>query len=196
MAVNNQVLNELPSNISIGQNKLSNVSDHVNMKDVLPRFFQHVTIPSSWTVFIPPNNVDTEPSLAPAGASPTTSPSYWLLLTCSANKLQADKRPSLWGPVGLSLHCRAVFSDPAYCWGAEGQSSLHPEDPWILLLPQSKNCVNCSNCITDYTAITFVVHAALIHLEWRAPTFICSSHTEICTWPFGQWTSTSVFLTH
>lgn len=69
-AHNNEVLNELPNAISVVQKSLPNVSfmvnpDHVNMTEILPGFLQHVTIPTSWTVFIPTNKMPTEPSLAP-----------------------------------------------------------------------------------------------------------------------------------
>lgn len=271
-AHNNEVLIELPNYISIVQKSLPNVSfmvnpDHVNMTEIRPGFLQHVTILTGWTVFIPTNKMPTEPSLAPPGASPKTSPSYLLLLMCSADQLQAYTKDhhceAQWCPLcpaglfpvtdwqvlresaasGLGggvleeyshsspsalrtspppglfpgspnletlAECKDLLSaeikgccvqgrrrfgtqDRAHCWGAVGQSSIHPEDPGTLFLSQFKNCVTCIHCITDYTedAITFEVHAA--HLEWKG------SHIHLlftrCTRPFGHWTSTSVFHT-
>lgn len=124
----------------------------------------------------------TSPSALRMSPPPGLLPGYPNLETPAECKdlLSAERK-------GCCVQGRRRFGtqDSAHFRGAEGQSSIHPEDPGTLLLPQFKNCVTCVHCITDYTedAITLVVHAAVTHLEWNKHLLFtrCSLHTTLWT---------------
>lgn len=108
----------------------------------------------------------------------------WALLTSfrpsgAVSALWAASTDRLSGLQGCCVQGRRRFGtqDRAPCRGAEGHSSIRPEDPGTLLLPQLL-CYLCSQ-ITDCRGCIW---------SGRAPTFICSSHAAVCTRPFGYWT--------
>ncbi|KAI3354852.1 hypothetical protein L3Q82_004551 [Scortum barcoo] len=87
----NEALKELHNNISSLQHKhpeafyvVAGDFNHVNLTDTLPKFYQHVTIPTRGNntldrVYTNKRDAHTEPSPTPTWASLTTSPSCWSL---------------------------------------------------------------------------------------------------------------------